>query len=249
MRVALISDLHANALALEAVLADLARAGADRLVCLGDVATLGPHPDAVLGRLRDLGCACILGNHDEFLLDAELIHTYTEAPVVVNAVDWCRDRLAPADRAFLAGFVPGLDIELAPGLTLGLYHGSPRSHMEDILATTPAERVDEMLGGRATVAAVLAGGHTHFQMLRQHRGALLLNPGSVGIPFKEHMPGQPPAVLPHAEYAIVEARSAGGSAGISVELRRVPLDRAALRRAAESAPDNPITGYLVAQYS
>lgn len=243
MRVALISDLHGNDVALDAVLADVARAGADRLVCLGDVATLGPHPEAVLARLRDLGCACILGNHDDFLLDPALIHRYTEIPVVVAAVDWCRERLAPADREFLGTFRAGLDLELAPGVTLGLFHGSPRSHMEDILPTTPAERVDELLGGRA--ATVLAGGHTHFQMLRQHRGALLVNPGSVGMPFKEYVPGRPPTILPHAEYAIVD----GARAGISVELRRVPLDRDALRRAAGSAPGNPLAGYLLAQYS
>lgn len=243
MRVALISDLHANEVALDAVLADIARAGADRLVCLGDVATLGPHPEAVLGRLRDLGCPCVLGNHDEFLLDPALIQTYTEAPPVVAAVDWCRDRLGKADRAFLHTFVRTLEIELAPGLSLGLYHGSPRSHMEDLLATTPAARVDELLAGRAH--AVEAGGHTHFQMLRQHRGTLLVNPGSVGMPFKEFPPGGAPVVMAHAEYAIVD----GGPAGVSVELKRVALDRGALRRAAASAPANPVAANLVTQYS
>ena len=69
MRVALISDLHGNAVALEAVLRDIARVGVDRTVCLGDTATLGPSPTAVLSRLRDLQIPCIEGNHDAFLLE------------------------------------------------------------------------------------------------------------------------------------------------------------------------------------
>jgi hypothetical protein len=59
MRVALISDLHGNALALDAVLQDIARVGVDHTVCLGDTATLGPSPTAVLSRLRDLRIPCI----------------------------------------------------------------------------------------------------------------------------------------------------------------------------------------------
>src|SRR5579864_7644495 len=90
MRIALISDLHGNEVSLRAVLDDVARVGVDRLICLGDVATLWPRPRQVLAMLRALGCDCILGNHDEFLLDPALIHTYTEAPVIVDAVDWCR---------------------------------------------------------------------------------------------------------------------------------------------------------------
>src|SRR3954451_10625351 len=94
MRVALVSDLHGNELALDAVLADARGAGYDQLVCLGDVATLGPRPDAVLWRLRDLGCPCVLGNHDEFMLDPALIRSYTEHPLVVSSVDATREVLS-----------------------------------------------------------------------------------------------------------------------------------------------------------
>lgn len=68
MRVALISDIHANEVALQAVLDDIARVGVDQIVCLGDVATLGPRPGATIQTLRDLACPCIQGNHDAFLL-------------------------------------------------------------------------------------------------------------------------------------------------------------------------------------
>jgi predicted phosphodiesterase len=115
--------------------------------------------------------------------------------------------------------------------------------MDDLLATTPGEELDRLLGGYQ--ATVMAGGHTHVQMLRQHRGTLVVNPGSLGQPFKEFVAGQPPTLMPHAEYAIVEA----SPAGINVDLRRVDLDKTALRAAAATAADNPLTPFLVAQYS
>jgi len=242
MRVALISDLHANELALEAVLADAAGAGIDQLVCLGDVATLGPRPREVLARLRDLGCPCVMGNHDEFLVDAALIRSYTQVPVVVDAVDWCRAELGTAELDFVRSFVTGLDLDLGGGVTLALFHGSPRSHMEDLLATTPAEALDAMLAGRR--GTVMAGGHTHVQMLRQHRGTLLLNPGSVGMPFREYVGGRAPTLMAHAEYAIVTARDGA----VDVQLRRVPLERAALRRQA-TAVAHPIAPMLDAEYA
>lgn len=240
MRTALISDLHGNDVALRAVLAHIADAHVDRIVCLGDVATLGPAPQRVLETLAELGCACILGNHDEFLLDVDLIRHYTEIPVIVEAVDACRTALSAADLSFIRGFQRTLDVDL-DGATLGLFHGSPRSHMEDLLATTPGAALDEALGARR--ATVMAGGHTHIQMLRQHRGTLLVNPGSLGLPFEQFASGGPPRVLPHAEYAIVDSKRGA----VTVTLSRVPVDRGALITAVERW-DNPLRDWLLQQY-
>lgn len=241
MRIALISDLHGNEVALRAVLADVDRLGCDEIVCLGDVATLGPQPQAVIQLLRERTTRCILGNHDDFMLQPNLIHSYTEVPVVVESVEWCRARLSAADVDFLRTFQPNLEIPLDDRSTLVLFHGTLRSHMEDLLATTPPDEVDEMLMGRR--GTIMAGGHTHLQMTRQHRGILIVNPGSVGLPFLEHPDGTVPRLLGHAEYATIEA--AGGTVG--VELRRVPVDKAAMA-AAIAATDNPIRYYLLEQY-
>ncbi len=244
MRIALISDIHGNALALEAVLEDAEARGADRIVCLGDVATLGPEPLRVLHMLEELGCPCIQGNHDAFLLDRSLLASYTRAPIVVEAIDWCMAQLGPREQRFLESFVDGLSLALPGGRSLQLFHGSPGSHTQDLLATTPAEELDAHLEG--THGHVLAGGHTHIQMLRQHRGRLLVNPGSVGAPFREHVAGSAPTILPHAEYAIVVAEDAG----VEVQLRRVELCRDDLHGAIASwRGPNLLRSDLLRQYS
>src|SRR6185436_15695603 len=111
MRLALISDLHGNELALDAVLTDARRAGYDRLVCLGDVATLGPRPHTVLARLQDLRCSCLLGNHDEFMLDAALVRSYTEFPLVVSSVDATREALSTGELGFIETFERSLALD------------------------------------------------------------------------------------------------------------------------------------------
>ncbi|MFZ5889503.1 MAG: metallophosphoesterase family protein [Myxococcota bacterium] len=242
MRVALISDLHGNELALKAVLADIRQRGADQIVCLGDVATLGPHPSATLSCLRELGCVCILGNHDEYLLDFERARTYARVPVLLDSIRWTSEQLSPADREFIASFRRGLSVPLAEAHELRLFHGAPGSNETDLLATTAPDLLDGMLGGE--LSSVMAGGHTHIQMLRQHRGSWLVNPGSVGMPFKEFVNHREPEILAHAEYAIV-SHSAGA---LSVELRRVDLDRRALHSAALSS-DNPLAPSLAAMYA
>lgn len=242
MRIALLSDLHGNEVALDAVLSDVYGKGVDRIVCLGDTAALGPRPRAVLARLRDLGCPCIMGNHDAFMLDSTLIHQYTRAPVVVEAVDWCRARLSPDDLAFISSFVATLELQLGDSGQVLLFHGTPRSHTEDLVSTTPDQALDGIVAG--TNAFVLAGGHTHIPMLRHHRGRVLVNPGSVGMPFEQYVHGQTPTILPSAQWGCLEY--AHGQ--LDVTLRRIELERKALRAEA-AATQNPIGPGLVAQYA
>lgn len=223
MRVALISDIHGNQLALEAVLEDIRVRGTDRIAFLGDAATLGPRPLEVLQTLRELQCPCIMGNHDEFLLRPELVEEYTAVPVITEAIQWCREQMSEADLQFVQSFKRTLEIPLSEDHSLLLFHGSPESHTIDLLATTPPDAFDGQLGSQR--AAVMAGGHTHIQMLRQHRGVWVVNPGSVGMPFREYVSGTRPEIQAYAEYAVVEA----GPRSIGVQLRRVELSREALR--------------------
>lgn len=240
-RIALISDLHGNEIALDAVLADIRRRGVEQTVCLGDVATLGPRPVAVLERLQGLGCVCILGNHDEFMLEPSLVDAYSKLPILRDAVGWCRAQLPNDAVEYIRSFRTSVELQLDQQNRLLLFHGTPESNVVDLLATTPPDALEDMLAGHR--AAVMAGGHTHIQMLRQHRGVLIVNPGSVGIPFKEYVGGGPPVVLPYAEYATIE--SAAGA--LAVQLHRLPLDKSQLQRAASSV-DNPLCASLAQMY-
>jgi putative phosphoesterase len=240
-RIALISDIHGNEIALRATLRSIRARGVDEIVCLGDVATLGAAPGEVIDILQQLGCACIMGNHDEYLLDPDLTDSHNELPHIVEAIDWCRDRISREQLKFVGGFSEGLVIDLGHENSLKLYHGSPGSNIVDLFSQTDPDTFDTLLGPERTT--VMAGGHTHLQMLRQHRGSLVVNPGSVGAPFREVPRRGPPRLLPHAEYAVVEAVGAD----VSVQLHRVALDGKELARAA-LASDNPMRDELAANY-
>lgn len=230
MRLALISDIHGNLISLEAVLADIQRAAVDDIIFLGDLATLGPQPREVVARVQALRCVCITGNHDSFLFDRDALHTYSDAPWFKRSLDWCLDQLTPADLDFIHSFQPvaavTLDPEFPRASKLLCYHGSPRSNVELILATTPKKKLKKMFHGHK--AGVMAGGHTHVQLVRQYKGQFIVNAGSVGLPFRESPVKGTPRVLPWAEYAIV-----GWQQGtLSVDLRRVPVDLDAAKQAA-----------------
>ena len=241
MRIALISDIHGNDAAFQAVIRDLAAAEVDRTIFLGDAATLGPQPTRVIARLRNLNCDCIMGNHDEFLIDAELIKSYTSVKPVVDAVHWCREQIGDDDVAFIKTFKHELELQLSPAVKMLLVHGTPRSYYEELLATTPADEVDAMLDNRE--AAIIAGGHTHLQMLRQHHGMLLVNPGSAGMPFRDFAEGREPIVLPHAEYAIIEVIGEN----VRVDLRRVTYDTQVVYRVMEQST-HPMRSMLMAAW-
>ena len=73
MRVALISDIHGHLFALDAVLADIQHQNVQMIICLGDMATIGPHPREVIDKLCKIGCKCIRGNHDAVILDPSML--------------------------------------------------------------------------------------------------------------------------------------------------------------------------------
>ena len=215
MRIGLISDIHGNRLALDAVLEDLEREGVDQLVCLGDVA-VGPQPGEALARVRELGCPVIMGNWDAAFLGDMPEAKDKVGEMLVEIGNWWAAFLSPEDREFMESFVPTIEVSL--GSTPAVcFHGSPKSYDDWIFATTPDEELRPMLNG--VEAPVLLGGHTHLQMVRRYEDAVIVNPGSVGLPFREWWP-RPVRISPWAEYGIV-----GGEDGhLSVDLRRTPFD-------------------------
>jgi predicted phosphodiesterase len=234
---ALISDIHGNAVALNAVLADLARRDVDELVCLGDIAAGGPQPREVIARVRELQCECVRGNGEGWLLEGLPQGRSGATRRLDEVVEWARAQLAPEDLDYLAGLPATLSCALpatlscaAGGMTLFCFHGSPRADIDVLLATTPEAELDERFAD-APAVAVLAGGHTHIQLLRPYQRSLLVNPGSVGLPLDSLTETRPP--LPAwAEYAIVEV----GDAGVEIAFRRVPIDIDQLAAATAAMP-------------
>jgi len=177
MRIGLIADIHGNCIALDTVLAALERERVGELICLGDVAALGPQPAEVIARLRALNCPVVMGNTDAWLLAPPS----DGADEIDRAItQWCVAQLSADDRAYVAAFPLIIERRLTRDRTLLCFHGSPHSFDETIIATTDDEHLDAMLSGHD--AAIMAGGHTHISMLRRHRDRRIINPGSVGLP-------------------------------------------------------------------
>lgn len=226
MRIALIADIHGNLVALDAVLRELELESLDRIVCLGDVAVLGPQPSGVLERLRDLGCPVVIGNTDAWILDGG--PSYSPS---VEVLAWCRAQLSPADLDFVRGFHPTVDVALGDSDTMLACHGSPRSFNDVISATTSEELLAPMLGD--SHHRFIVGGHTHVQLVRRLGERYFINPGSVGLPGVG--PGTPDLPVNQdvrwAEFAILDV----GDDRHAIELRRVPLDLAAVVAAARGS--------------
>jgi predicted phosphodiesterase len=228
-RLALISDVHGNCVALDAVLADAAGHGADEIICLGDLAAGGPQPREALARLRALGCRGVRGNADGWLTDGLPPGRSQETHRLGENVAWARAALGPDDLEYLASLSPTLAVT-AGGMTLLCFHGSPRSDVERLLATTPDAELDEALAD-GPAAQIFAGGHTHLQLSRQCGERLLVNPGSVGLPLGSLTDAEPP--LPAwAEYALVEVE--GGQ--VEVSPQRVPVNVDAVAAATKAMP-------------
>lgn len=226
MRIALISDIHGNLLSLEAVLADIHFTAPDQIIFLGDLTTLGPQPKEVVQRLQDLACPCVMGNHDTYLFDRAALIAYSNDDWFRETIDWTISQLSTADIAYIHRFLPLLEVPLDTHNKLLCFHGSPLSNTDMILSTTPRSELKKMLGGHK--ATIMAGGHTHVQLLRQHNGMLVINVGSVGMPFKKTPFKHTPLILPWAEYALVTCERGV----LSVDLRRVPVDVATIRQMA-----------------
>ena len=216
MRYAFISDIHGNLQALEQVLAEIQKASVDQIVCLGDVASLGPQPREVIALLKGMDIPIVKGNHDHYLLNPEL--TEGHLAWLRDAELWCLNLLTEDDLKFLTTFQPFIRFSPDEKTNLLCYHGSFRSNEEFLYPDTPAANLDKNLGRED--AKILIGGHTHVQMLRQHTDMTLINPGSIGMPFEYPMRGPEQHAFRRTEYAILDA----ADGRFNLELHRLPID-------------------------
>jgi len=192
LRAAVLSDIHSNRHALEAVLAAVDEAAVDEVWCLGDMVGYGAEPDACTALVRERCGTCLVGNHDLALLGA--LDTSTFSETAAAAVEWTRGNVSDATLEFLGTLDPAASRE-----GVGLFHASPRDPVwEYVLSTDQAEA-----GFEAQEERVGLIGHSHIALYFTRtlnpgpakgaqagdgaeadlsEGDWLLNPGSVGQP-------------------------------------------------------------------
>ena len=222
MRIAVISDMHGNDLAFEAVEEDIKREKVDRIVCLGDAIQGGPQPAEVVQRLRRINCPVVMGNADAWLISGEETADEGIPPERLKKMGdirlWSLSKLTEDDIDFIAKFQPTVTIKLEDGVDLLCFHGSPASFDDVILPAAPEEEFQKLLG--RYVGQVLTGGHTHAQQLRRLGDLFFFNPGSVGFAYSHNQPDDEFHADPWAEYAILTT----GNGQVSVEFRRIPFE-------------------------
>src|SRR5450759_3728917 len=133
MRIAILSDIHSNLVALEAVLGSLGTV--DAVWHLGDVVGYGPEPDGVVERLRDVGAIGVKGNHDDAACGGESIERFT--PDARTAAEWTRSHMSAQTRAYLIALPERLELQSG---VFTLVHGSPREPLFEYLRTASAAR-------------------------------------------------------------------------------------------------------------
>jgi len=203
MKILIISDIHANLTALDAVLSDAK--DFDAVWCLGDVVGYGPDPNQCIERVKELpGLVCILGNHDAAALD--LIDTGNFNPEAGKAIRWTKESLTKSSENFLKGLPERLEID-----NVTLTHGSPRHPVWEYLLDTSTALINfdyfetdfcfvghthlpvfyHLLDGRNLVEVDIPKPNTGRKMTPR----MIVNPGSVGQPRDRD---------PRAAYAIYD---------------------------------------------
>ena len=188
MKIAVISDIHGNMEAIEAVFKDIEQKKCDKVFVLGDYAMAGPEPqkavDFFMDRMGDSKYTLIQGNTDLMIADysEELYNMLkSKAPVMAEALKDDVSRLSQIQRSFLKFLPAQLEVEVE-GIKFLLVHGSPRKNNEDILPDTPLSEVESML--KHVDASVVLCGHTHIPCgFQTTNKKTVINVGSVGRPF------------------------------------------------------------------
>jgi predicted phosphodiesterase len=217
MKLAIISDIHGNYHALEAVLQDVELQRADRIYVLGDLVFKGPLPERCVRRVRELNAVVLQGNIDELVGRDYIQPGFAKSPeheaALRKEMEWTRARLTADDLGYLAGLLFSHEEEPVPGFGMRLVHANPDNLLDIVLPTDDEETV---LGRmfRGTDARLVVYGHIHQPYVRFIGGRTIVNTGSVGLPFDGN---------PAASYALVDTGSSG-AAVFSITIRRVPYD-------------------------
>ena len=191
MKYGIFGDIHGNLAACDVVLAALKTAGCEKFICTGDVTGYGPQPHECVQRVREIGAACVLGNHDEYvsnLLDTQLARLDVD---IRQTVEWMRSTLPMEDVRWLAGLPLFRDVD---GLTvvhgmLGPRHWGYVTNIETLTAHLPHQKTAVCFNGHTHMpiyGCQLPGRPATIDFLRTttvpSTAKVLINPGGVGQP-------------------------------------------------------------------
>ncbi|MBU8907315.1 metallophosphoesterase family protein [Desertibacillus haloalkaliphilus] len=212
MKLAFISDIHGNAIALESVLADIRRQNVDEIIVLGDLCYRGPEPKRSLQLIRSLETKVIKGNADEWVVrGVKEGEVPDKALTMMNAErDWTVSHLDQDDINYLASLPTELELPLTSNRSLHAFHATPNSLFDVVLPDTPPDQLQEKLINNSSHDLYIYA-HIHLPYVRYFNGKCYANLGSVGLPFDG---------LPQASYAIVEVVDER----FKVTIERVPYD-------------------------
>jgi predicted phosphodiesterase len=219
-RIAVISDIHANPFALEAVVDDISQVGVDEVIVGGDLVGRGPHGSAVVDHIRELGWKSVRGNHEDYTLEfrRESVPQSWLNDIQWAASRWMAQELDDEHADYLDTLPFTLTAECAPSLRV--FHGSPRSYREGIGEWTCTEKLAEHF--ESIEEPLLVCAHTHRPLVREVGDGLIVNVGSVGLPFNGDW---------RAQYVIFSSSPSGWD----VEFRQVEYDRKAFLDAYETS--------------
>ncbi len=219
MLVAVLSDIHSNLPALQAVARDIdEELKADATYVLGDIVNGCPWPAEVLDLLAERGWPMLLGNHDDAVvqLGTPRMEPRYASRELYGALWWTRERLRPEQVRALANLPLELRVDIPAFAPLRLLHGVPGNFFIGFQPNASDAWVAQRLA--SVPEPVVAGGHTHVALVRQVEGWMLVNSGSVGMPYDGDK---------RASYAWLRSQGDGWTGGI----RRVAYDTAGVDRA------------------
>ncbi len=193
MKIAVLSDIHGNLIALNAVLNDINRLGIDKFIIAGDHIIDCPHHNEVLEKVRNLNGYVIKGNREKYILNYHKgLHEEWIKHKQMEATVWTYNNMDEDNLKYIDQLPEQINISLPQMDTIRVVHGSPFDISEGLFPDKHPERIERVL--EDIKESVLICGHTHESWSKVIHNKLIVNPGSVGVPFNKNK---------YAEYAVL----------------------------------------------
>jgi putative phosphoesterase len=191
MNIAVLSDVHGNQVALEAVLADIhQQPDIDQIVFAGDLCLNGPRPREVLETIQGLHCPVVQGNVDNDVVNLN----EKRSPRKQAIIEWTRKQIGAQNIRYLERLPQQHLVKNPGGTDLLVVHANPRNQHDAILPTSPDDALHSLLDDVPANVGAIAFGHHHIAFTRRWRNLLLVDTGSCGLPRDEDI---------RAAYAII----------------------------------------------